>query len=66
MLDARTARRCEDGENLGEGERGGHRGPQAGGDGRAYTQERASEWVPFFMMDMWMPVLLHLWLYGLL
>lgn len=28
------------------------------GEGRAYTQARASEWVPFFMMDMWIPVLL--------
>lgn len=28
------------------------------GEGRTYTQARASEWVPFFMMDMWIPVLL--------
>ena len=28
------------------------------GEGRTYTQARASEWVPFFMMYMWIPVLL--------
>lgn len=28
------------------------------GEGGTYTQARASEWVPFFMMDMWIPVLL--------
>lgn len=36
------------------------------GEGRAYTQARASEWVPFFMMDMWIPVLLPMWYCGLL
>lgn len=36
------------------------------GEGRAYTQARASEWVPFFMMDMWIPVLLPIYYCGLL
>ena len=36
-----TYARCEDGgKNLGEGERGGRRGPQAAGDGRALREER--------------------------
>lgn len=53
MLDTRTARILakeneEDIEARRREEMAGH------------TQERASEWVPFFMMDMWMPVLLHL------
>lgn len=30
------------------------------GEGRAYTQARTSGRVPFFMMDMWIPVLLRL------
>lgn len=36
------------------------------GEGRAYTQARASKWVPFFMMYMWIPVLLPMWYCGLL
>lgn len=36
------------------------------GEGRTYTQARASEWVPFFMMDMWIPVLLPIYYCGLL
>ena len=34
-----TYARCEDGENLGRGEREGLRGPLAAGDGRALREE---------------------------